>query len=292
MSRAPRTAPSRLVAAVNGGAWTSAARLQIEVLPETVRRPLERTNFAGRTVSLAGGIAAATGALAGVASAGGRPGLAACLAVAPAGALGALDDLTEQPEDRSTKGLKGHLTALSQGKVTTGFLKLSGIGLAGLAAGTVLAAGRGSTSTWRGIADAVASGALVAGTANLVNLLDLRPGRALKVVGAAALPLAAIPGPGAGVAAGVCGAVAAAAPSDLAESTMLGDTGANALGAALGVALAASPHPAVRWGALGVVVAGTLASERVSFSAVIERTPWLRALDQAGRRSQSAQLPS
>lgn len=274
---------SRLLAVINGAAWTVAGRLQAQALPETLTRGLERTNFAGRTVSLSGGIGAATGMLAGSASAGGRVGLAACLAVGPAGALGALDDLTEQPEDRATKGLRGHLRALSRGQVTTGFLKLSGIGLAGLAAGTVLASGRGSTRTWRGIADSFASGALVAGTANLVNLLDLRPGRALKVVGAAALPLALVSGPGAGVAAGVCGAAAAAAPSDLAESTMLGDTGANALGAGLGVALAASPRAGVRWGALGVVVAATLVSERVSFSAVIERTGWLCAVDQAGR---------
>jgi len=276
---------SRLVPAVNAAAMTLGARLQLHVLSDDAVQRLERTNFAGRTVSLAGGIAAAVGALAGVASAGGRPGLAAVVAVAPAGALGALDDLGEQPEDRSTKGLRGHLSALRDGQVTTGFLKLTGIGLAGLAAGTILAGARGSTRTWRGIADSVASGALVAGTANLVNLLDLRPGRALKAVAAVALPLAVVPGPATSVASGVLGATAAAAPGDLAESTMLGDTGANALGAGLGVALAASPHPAVRLGALAVVVAGTLASERVSFSAVIERTAWLRALDQAGRRT-------
>ena len=271
---------TRLVAAANAAAWTTAALHQLR---STERPQLQRTNFRGREVSLAGGIAAAVGTLAGVAGAGGRTAVAAALAVVPAGGLGALDDLTEAPDQRSTKGLRGHLGALREGRVTTGFLKLAGISLGGLAAGTLLAGGRGSVATWRGIGDAVASGALVAGTANLVNLLDLRPGRALKAVGVAAAPLAFTPAPAGAVAAGVVGAVAAAAPADLAETTMLGDTGANALGAGLGVALAAQRSPAVRLVALAVVVGGILASEKISFSAVIERTSWLRTLDALGR---------
>ena len=64
---------------------------------------------------------------------------------------------------------------------------------------------------------------------------------------------------------------------------MLGDCGANALGAGVATAGAATlPRPA-RLLALAGVVALNLASERVSFTSVIERTPWLRALDQLGR---------
>jgi hypothetical protein len=64
---------------------------------------------------------------------------------------------------------------------------------------------------------------------------------------------------------------------------MLGDMGANAAGALAGWLLASVLPP---WGlalAAAVVVALTLASERVSFSAVIERTDALRALDRLGR---------
>lgn len=269
----------RIIAVVNGAAWVRGglAELRRDPLPE-----LERTNFRGRTVSLGGGVAAAVGTLAGTLSAGGRDATAGVVAVLPAAALGAWDDLGEAPEDRATKGLRGHLRALREGRLTTGAAKLAGITTAGLAAGAILAAGRGRLAG-TGLLDAVTSGALVAGTANLVNLLDLRPGRALKVTAIVAAPLAVVGGPGSAVAAGVAGAAGGALPSDLAETTMLGDTGANALGAALGVALAAHPLPAVRLGALAVVVAGTLASEKVSFSAVIERTPALRALDGAGR---------
>lgn len=271
---------SRLLAAVNGAAFATAALAQLRQQP---RPTLERTNFRGRTVSLTGGIATAVGTLAGAAGAGGAATAASTLAVGSAAALGALDDLTEKPEARSTKGLRGHLTALREGRVTTGFVKLAGITTAGLASGAILASRRTSLGSWRGLGDTVVSGALVAGTANLLNLLDLRPGRALKVAGGLAVPLTLAGGPGGAVAAGVAGAAAAGLPGDLAETTMLGDTGANAVGAALGVALASQRHPAVRVAALAVVVGATLASERVSFSAVIERTPWLRTLDQAGR---------
>jgi hypothetical protein len=65
---------------------------------------------------------------------------------------------------------------------------------------------------------------------------------------------------------------------------MLGDAGANALGAMLGAAAAGSlPRPA-RVGLLAGIVALTVASEKVSFTKVIERTPTLRRLDMLGRR--------
>lgn len=271
---------NRVVAAATGAAFTVAGLAQVRAEP---RPNLERTNYRGRSVSLAGGLATAVGTLAGVASAGGRPAMAGALAVGAASAFGALDDLTEQPQARATKGLRGHLGALRRGEVTTGFVKLAGITTAGLAAGAILASSQPRRSGPARALDAFARGALIAGTANLVNLLDLRPGRALKVVGALTGTTALVPSPGAAVAAGVLGAVGAALPSDLAETTMLGDTGANAIGAGVGTALAALPCPWVRGGALAVVIAATLASERVSFSAVIERTPWLKALDDAGR---------
>ncbi|GAA0288573.1 hypothetical protein GCM10009528_01490 [Kineococcus aurantiacus] len=78
-------------------------------------------------------------------------------------------------------------------------------------------------------------------------------------------------------------ACAAVLPDDLAGRSMLGDTGANALGAVLGVAALARWHRRGRVGALAAVVALTLASEKVSFSRVIEAQPLLRELDRLGR---------
>jgi UDP-GlcNAc:undecaprenyl-phosphate GlcNAc-1-phosphate transferase len=65
---------------------------------------------------------------------------------------------------------------------------------------------------------------------------------------------------------------------------MLGDGGANALGAMLGTAAAVSlPRPA-RVAALAVVIGLTAASEVVSFTQVIARTPPLNWVDMLGRR--------
>ena len=64
---------------------------------------------------------------------------------------------------------------------------------------------------------------------------------------------------------------------------MLGDCGANALGALLGVGLAARTGVVGRALTLAALAAITLASEKVSFSSVIDATPGLRELDKLGR---------
>ena len=71
---------------------------------------------------------------------------------------------------------------------------------------------------------------------------------------------------------------------DLQGKTMLGDLGANAIGAALGYSLALAPGAFARWSCLSGVVALTLASEKLSFSKVIEETPILAWADRLGRR--------
>ena len=63
---------------------------------------------------------------------------------------------------------------------------------------------------------------------------------------------------------------------------MLGDAGANALGAMLGAAAAGLPRPA-RIALLAGIAGLTAASEKVSFTKVIERTPALHWLDMLGR---------
>jgi hypothetical protein len=230
-----------------------------------------RVNYRGRTVRLDGGAAVVAGATAGVlaAPANHRPALVLLGAAALAGGY---DDLAAPARELvADKGWRGHLAAVRAGRVSGGAVKVAVIGVASLFA--VRASGR----NWR---RALPDAALVAGTANLVNLFDLRPGRAGKVALAAGVVTCA--GPTAALSGTVVGAAAAELPDDLAEKSMLGDLGANALGALLGLRLVAG-GTALRWGSLAVVMALTLASERVSFSKVIERTPALRALDQLGR---------
>jgi UDP-N-acetylmuramyl pentapeptide phosphotransferase/UDP-N-acetylglucosamine-1-phosphate transferase len=238
-------------------------------------RALARTNFRGHEVSLAGGLAYAAGAgVAAAVSGGGTVGLAGAVAGLGAGAVGAYDDLAG-PGQPAAKGFRGHLAALRQGRVTTGLVKIVGVGAAGLAAGALLDRRRPG--------DALLAGAVIAGTANLFNLLDLRPGRALKAGLLVGAPLAVGGRPGAGVAAAATGAAGALLRADLDERVMLGDAGANALGALLGTALAARLGRGGRLAVLAGVVALTAASEKVSFTQVIDRTPVLRELDALGR---------
>jgi glycosyl transferase family 2 len=168
-------------------------------------------------------------------------------AVTLVAALGLADDLWSGPE----RGFRAHLRA---GR-TTGVLKLLGIPLVGL------------------IATRKLSGALLVGlTANVVNQLDTRPGRALKayLVGAVAVraPL---------------GSAVLLLPYDLREKVMLGDAGSNALGAMLGLSSVSRLTGKSRWLAIGALAGLTLLGERRSLGELIEQASGLRALDRLGR---------
>jgi UDP-N-acetylmuramyl pentapeptide phosphotransferase/UDP-N-acetylglucosamine-1-phosphate transferase len=232
---------------------------------------LDRTNFHGRTVSLAGGPALALGATAGAIA--GEPRHAAASAVAGlgSGAVGLYDDLVGGRPEHAAKGFRGHLGALREGRVTSGLVKIAGVGAAGLVAAALLPRKRKI--------DVLLGAGVIAGAANLFNLLDLRPGRAIKAGLIVGTPLS-----GSAIAAGTLGAAGALLPADLDEEIMLGDAGANALGALLGTAFTARAGTFGRLAALAGIVALTAASEKVSFTKVIERTPVLRRLDQLGRR--------
>ncbi len=257
-----------LAAAVIAGLGAAAAQ---RVFTGTSRSDRwERTNHAGEPVTLLEGPAYVAGAAAG-ALLGGPAGV---VAAAGSGAFGALDDLAG---DGSSKGLRGHLGAALHGEVTTGAVKIVGLGVTGLAAASLA----DHDDPTRSALDSLVGGAVVAGTANLANLLDLRPGRALKATVLASLPL--LPGPGGAYAAAAAGAALGVLRPDLEGRAMLGDTGANAAGALVGTALVRRTGRRGRLVALAVLTGLTLASERVSFTRVIEATPGLRELDAWGR---------
>lgn len=202
------------------------------------------------------------------------------LAVVGFGFLGLVDDLAG-PGDATAgdvRGLLGHLRTVTRGHVSTGIVKLVG--------GLLVAAVAVAPLARDGV-DALARDALlVAAAANLANLFDRAPGRTLKVGTLALVPLwatAATPALLAGPVA-VAGAGLGLLVPDLRERVMLGDSGANAYGAALGVGVVISTSPTTRLVVLAVLVALTLTSERVSFSRVIARTAPLRFLDRMGGR--------
>lgn len=277
----------------------------------------ERTNFHGVTVSLRGGVAMAGAAVASAAVASAlsdqpRAALGGVVASLGGGLAGYIDDVDQGAHDggKVAKGLKGHLGALAHGQVTTGVIKIAGIGASALAASALV--GSKATSVSGKVADLALNTVLIAGTANLANLLDLRPGRALKATVLVAAPLsyfscaaAKTPASGASgaasatpaapasasgasaqrlLASGLNAAAITALVEDLQETTMLGDTGANAAGALLGTSLAANDSWKLRLGTTLGVVGLILASEKVSFSKVIAANPALNWLDQLWRR--------
>lgn len=215
--------------------------------------------------------------------------------------LGAVDDAFGTA---GARGFKGHLRALAKGRLTTGGLKLFGISLASyLVALLVVGSGvsLGSGGPLR-LALALPAGAAIALTSNLVNLTDLRPGRALKTYVLLAVPGAFSAAFGlmsnrdgglstrlvdfALVLAFLLGPVVATWRYDVGELGMLGDAGANPAGAVAGLMIV-SGLPL--W-ATGVYLIAVLwlnvMSERVSFSAVIEGNAFLRRLDTLGRPNQ------
>jgi UDP-N-acetylmuramyl pentapeptide phosphotransferase/UDP-N-acetylglucosamine-1-phosphate transferase len=262
-----------------------------QVLGGLARSSLARVNYRQREVVAGLGLLLPLGLLAWAAPLAvaaradplraGRAGLLAPsgLAVVVAGlaflVLGLVDDLVEDPA--GSRGFRGHLRALGSGRLTGGGIKLLGGALAGLLAASL--ATPGDRPTWA----VLLGGVVVASAANLANLLDLRPGRCAKVF----LPLwvvGCLVDPGGGTwSAGLAGAALAALPFDLREEGMLGDAGANALGAVVGTLVLAGPLWLL-WAAAALLLALQLAAERVSFSRVIEGNRVLRAADRLGRR--------
>jgi glycosyl transferase family 2 len=163
--------------------------------------------------------------------------------------LGLADDLWSGSE----RGFRSHLRA----RATTGTLKLVAIPAYGLVRTRSL------------------SGALFVGLlANVVNQLDTRPGRALKVYLAAALALDA-----------PLALAVLLLPYDLREMAMLGDAGSNALGTLLGLKSVNRFTGRGRWAAIGALAGLTFVGERTSLGGLVERTPGMRELDALGRKT-------
>jgi hypothetical protein len=173
------------------------------------------------------------------------------LGVAAAVALGLADDLWSGPE----RGFRAHLAKGS----TTGVAKAVGIPVVAFA-----------------VTRSVRGAALVALSANALNQLDTRPGRALKVFIAAA---AVVRGP----AKSYVPMAVLLAPYDLREMTMLGDAGANGLGALLGYGSVSKLTARGQILSIAGLAALTIVGETRSLGALIERTPVLSGLDRLGR---------
>ncbi len=278
-----------LVVALVVGALIGAA-LWVASRPVFAAPGLQRTNYRGVDVPVAAGLAIALAAVtidavATLASAAGAdldprlvagrvPALVAALGF---GLLGLLDDLAAHGDDR---GFRGHVRQMARGRLTTGGVKLAGGGL--LAVSVV---GRAGASD---VPELLVGAVVVALAANLGNLFDRAPGRTTKVavVAVAVVAVAASADErwllvGAVV---VVGAGVGLLPFDLREDLMLGDAGANVLGAAVGLAVVLTTDVVVQAVVAVVLLGLNLLSEVVSFTRVIDAVAPLRALDRLGRR--------
>jgi hypothetical protein len=228
------------------------------------------------------------------------------------------------------KGFRGHVGELRHGHLTTGLVKVIGIGGIALFYGVSAATGVLERSNVT-VDPAYRSGlflvawllaaVVIALSANLMNLLDLRPGRALKVYSAAVIAPAVLfagraidaygrqVAPFAGEIGGLAlsraeeiavvlalvavffGPVFAVYRYDLTERAMLGDGGANTMGAIVGYLLTGVLSIQGLAVAAAALLALNLVSERVSFTRVIETTPLLAWLDRLGRGTEGQSSP-
>jgi hypothetical protein len=193
--------------------------------------------------------------------------------------LGLMDDIVGETQ---VKGWRGHFsTLLKERRLTMGTVKAIGGGLGALilSAWAISALGQLGWERW------VLGAVLIALSANAVNLLDVRPSRALK--GFWLLSLLGI-----GVTRGdgwlafvpLWASTLAYAPDDFRRKAMLGDAGANPLGACFGIWVTLHWSLTAQVLLLLVLIAFHLYAERRSLTADIERVALLRWLDRWGVR--------
>lgn len=198
------------------------------------------------------------------------------------GLLGLYDDVAGDGSDR---GWRAHLHAARTGRATPGAIKL--------VAGAAIAMQVGPAPT---VPELLLTAAIIAMSANLINAFDLRPLRAAKASGIwlAALLVGALLAAEVAVIPGLIvigAALAAMWRAEAAERIMLGDVGANALGAALGwLTVQGVVTTSARLIVTAVLLLFTVISAKPGFSAIIDGTGALRRFDRWGRQPDAASI--
>ncbi|MGL5327939.1 MAG: glycosyl transferase [Peptostreptococcaceae bacterium] len=185
---------------------------------------------------------------------------------------GILDDIIG---NRDVSGLKGHFKSLLKGKLTTGGFKALFGGFIGILV---------SVSISKNITDIIINTLIIALSTNFMNLLDLRPGRAIKVYSfimltifvtltgyIKILPLLILPN------------VLAYFNWDLKAKAMMGDTGSNVLGVSIGILMVFGYSFNIRLGWLVFLVLIHILTEKYSLTKIIENNKILNYIDKLGR---------
>ncbi|MEF9991112.1 MAG: glycosyl transferase [Romboutsia sp.] len=185
---------------------------------------------------------------------------------------GVLDDIIG---NRDVSGLKGHFKSLLKGHLTTGGFKALFGGFVGIIVSIAIS---------KDITDIIVNTLIIALSTNLMNLLDLRPGRAIKVyliittiifltlVGyIKVLPLLIVPN------------VLAYFSHDLKARAMMGDTGSNVLGISIGILVVLGYSFNVRMSWLVFLIFIHIVTEKYSLTKIIEKNKFLNFIDKLGR---------
>ena len=185
---------------------------------------------------------------------------------------GILDDIIG---NRDVSGLKGHFKSLLNGKLTTGGFKALFGGFIGLVISIAIS---------KNIYDIVINTLIIALSTNLMNLLDLRPGRAIKgylvisivllfTLGEYTRNLLLLIFPN----------VIAYFNQDLKAKAMMGDTGSNVLGISIGILFVMGYSLKVRLIWLAFLIFIHILTEKYSLTKIIESNKFLNFIDKLGR---------
>ncbi|MBA1337067.1 MAG: Undecaprenyl-phosphate N-acetylglucosaminyl 1-phosphate transferase [Firmicutes bacterium] len=195
------------------------------------------------------------------------------LGAAVMGFVGIIDDLLGS---RSVLGFKGHLKSLLEGRLTTGGFKAIIGGIVAASISIYISTGAGE---W------ILNVLVIALFTNLLNLSDLRPGRAIKLFFMLWF-ISFIPAfnqeyrfllyP-------LIGGILAYMPTDIKAKGMMGDVGSNVLGIAMGLYYCLISSVYLRMVILVILVFLQLVGERYSFTAIIDRNRILSFIDGLGR---------
>ncbi|UNC92532.1 hypothetical protein [Candidatus Contubernalis alkaliaceticus] len=175
-----------------------------------------------------------------------------------------------------SRGFKGHVKVfLKEKRFTSGGLKA----VVGLLSGIILGLYIGSS-----VIELAINALIFAFSVNLFNLMDVRPGRSLKLYiifsllfiwGSEQIVLLSVP---------ILGAAVRILPLDLNEEGMLGDIGSNLLGASVGFFLVFLGELPIKIFLLSALILFQWVGDQISFSRVIEGNRTLRYLDNLGRK--------
>ena len=185
---------------------------------------------------------------------------------------GALDDLIG---NRNVSGLKGHFKSLFKGELTTGGFKALFGGFVGLVVSVCISSS---------IVDIIVNTLIIALSTNLMNLFDLRPGRAIKAYLVIMIPIyITLTGSTKVFPLLILPNVLAYFNTDLKARGMMGDTGSNVLGISIGVLMARGYGIKVRLAWLVFLILMHLITEKFSLTKIIEKNKVLKFIDDLGR---------